>query len=291
MSMRNEVTQGSIISNIRSQKYLKVSCFGIVISAQCDIAQNKVDCVHVVSAVPLSIWLKTVVFQKALSVAIKKQLKIISKWAEAEQQDIEVLIDLGPEKAIENIQLSVDSDLKKKAEIACLLWQKYQQYKAGKVTLQETADFLNQDGKEVRTSMLSELLTGKLNNFCFLPESAYLSNGNVYDGLVADFKDIIAFSAKQIKDIQRGDYDYLRILALSQLEKLNQQFYLEDREDVVQIKYEIQSPWIERFMQNFAFSFIRVGVDTISQTDGKMLSKKLIKCDGKSLILEMEGQV
>ena len=95
----------------------------------------------------------------------------------------------------------------------------------------------------------------------------------------------------QIKDIQRGDYDYLRILALSQLEKLNQQFYLEDREDVVQIKYEIQSPWIERFMQNFAFSFIRVGVDTISQTDGKMLSKKLIKCDGKSLILEMEGQV
>lgn len=46
MSMRNEVTQGSIISNIRSQKYLKVSCFGIVISARCDIAQNKVDCVH-----------------------------------------------------------------------------------------------------------------------------------------------------------------------------------------------------------------------------------------------------
>lgn len=71
MSMRNEVTQGSIISNIRSQKYLKVSCFGIVISARCDIVQNKVDCVHVVSAVPLSIWLKTVVFQKALSVSIK----------------------------------------------------------------------------------------------------------------------------------------------------------------------------------------------------------------------------
>lgn len=43
MSMRNEVTQGSIISNIRSQKYLKVSCFGIVISARCDIAQNKVE--------------------------------------------------------------------------------------------------------------------------------------------------------------------------------------------------------------------------------------------------------
>lgn len=291
MSMRNEVTQESIISNIRSQKYLKVSCFGIVISARCDIAQNKVDCVHVVSAVPLSIWLKTVVFQKALSVSIKKQLKIISKWAEAEQQDIEVLTDLGPEKAMENIQASVDSDLKEKAEAACSLWKKYQQYKAGEATLQETANFLNQEGKEVRTSMLSELLTGKLNNFCFVPESAYLSNENVYNGLVADFKDIIAFSAKQIKDIQRGDYDYLRILATPQLDKLNQQFYLEDREDVVQIKYEIQSPWIERFMQNFAFSFIRVGVDTISQTDGKTLSKKLVKCDGESLVLEMEGLV
>ena len=143
----------------------------------------------------------------------------------------------------------------------------------------------------MRTSMLSELLTGKLNNFCFVPESAYLSNENVYNGLVADFKDIIAFSAKQIEDIQRGDYDYLRILATPQLDKLNQQFYLEDREDVVQIKYEIQSPWIERFMQNFAFSFIRVGVDTISQTDGKTLSKKLVKSDGESLVLEMEGLV
>lgn len=64
MSMRNEVTQGSIISNIRSQKYLKVSCFGIVISARCDIAQNKVDCVHVVSQFHCLSGLKQLFFKR-----------------------------------------------------------------------------------------------------------------------------------------------------------------------------------------------------------------------------------
>ncbi len=289
--MFKETTQGSIISNIRSQKYSGVSCYGIVISARCDLAQNKVDSIHAVSAVPLSVWLQMVVFQKALSASIKSQLKIISKWAEAEKLDMEVLIDFGPEKTMENIQASIDTNLKEQARAACSQWQKYQRYKSGNVTLQETADFLNQEGKDKRITILSELLTGKLNNFCFVPENAYLSNGNVYNGLVADFKDIITFSSQQIRDIQRGDYDYLRILASPQLQNLNQQFYLENRDDVVQIKFEIRSPWIERFMQNFAFSFIRVGVDTISQTDGKSLSKRLVKHDGQSLALELEGFV
>ena len=41
-------------------------------------------------------------------------------------------------------------------------------------------------------------------------------------------------------------------------------------------------------MQNFAFSFIRVGVDTITKDDGKKLSKQILKENGDALIWEPE---
>ena len=146
----------------------------------------------------------------------------------------------------------------------------------------------NDKGKNVRVNILNELFEGSLNNYCFVPHCAYLESNNVRDGMVADFKDIISLSYEQIQDIQKGDYDYLRILRTPQLEELNQQFYLESSKDAVENKFEIKSPWIERLMQNFAFSFIRVGVDTITKTDGKKLSKQILKENGEALIWEPE---
>lgn len=286
--MTKEITQGSIITNLRSQKYKSARCYGIVISARCDLAQNKIDCVHLITALPLSSWIETAIFQKALSSEIRSQLKIIEKWAQSVGQDIEALIELGPEKVVMNIKACETSDLSTKAIEACELWRKYVQYKSSDVAISEVVSFLNDKGKSVRVNMLNELFEGNLTNYCFVPHGAYLESKNVRDGLVADFKDIISLSYKQIKDIQQGDYDYLRILGTPQLEELNQQFYLESSNDAVENKFEIKSPWIERLMQNFAFSFIRVGVDTITKDDEKKLSKQILKENGDALIWEPE---
>ena len=286
--MTKEITQGSIITNLRSQKYKKTRCYGIVISARCDLAQSKIDCVHLISALPLSVWIETAIFQKALSSEIRTQLRKIEKWAQSVEQDIDSLIELGPEKAILNIQASEESVLRIEAIEACTLWDKYVKYQSNRVTISEVASFLNDKGKSTRINMLKDLFAGRLNNYCFVPHCAYLTNDKVCDGLVTDFKDIISLSYKQIQDIQRGDYDYLRILGTPQLEELNQQFYLETSKDVVENKYEITSPWIERLMQNFAFSFIRVGVNTITKTEGEKLSKQVLKENGDALIWEPE---
>ena len=287
--MSKEITQGSIINNIRSPQYPGIKCYGIIISARCDLAQGKIDCVHTISAVTLSSWIQTVVFQKALSIEIKSQLEIIKKWAQQEEQDLDSLVELGPDKAILNVKANPQSTEYAKALGACELWKRYVQYKSGDASPSEIATFLNGTGKSTRISLLNELFSGDLTNYCFIPENAYLKNGNNYDGLVADFKDIIPFTFNQIIDIQRGEYDYLRVLSGVKEELLNQQFYLETTDDVVEIKYEIDSPWIERLMQNFAFSFIRVGVNTITKGEGKKLSKQTIHANDLGIIWNMEG--
>lgn len=286
--MIERITQGSIITNVRSQKYQGLKCYAIVISARCDLAQGKIDCVHAISAVPLLSWVQTVVFQKALTKEIESQLRTIEKWAQDEGQDMDSLIELGPDKAIINVKEGSESKAQKAALQACNLWKKYLEFKNNDVPLKEIASFLNDKGKSTRVSTLNELFSGSLNNYCFIPESAYMDNKNVCEGLVADFKDIIPFSINQIEAIQRGDYDYLRILETPKNEELNKQFYLETGYDIVEAKYLIKPPWIEWLMQNFAFSFIRIGVDTITKEQRKTLSRKSLKANGKQLAWDTE---
>lgn len=174
--MSNEITQGSVISNIRSPKYPGIKCYGIIISARCDLAQRKIDRVHAISALTLSSWLQTAVFQKALSVELKSQLKIIQKWAQTEGEDFESLVELGPDKAILNVEANPQSIEYTKALSACKHWKQYMQYKSGDVSPDEIATFLNSAGKPTRISTLNELFSGSLTNYCFIPESVYLGN-------------------------------------------------------------------------------------------------------------------
>ena len=38
-----EITQGTLISAVRSEKYSGINCYAIVINARCDLAQNKTN--------------------------------------------------------------------------------------------------------------------------------------------------------------------------------------------------------------------------------------------------------
>ena len=54
--MRSNLTQGTVITSIRSQKYKNQSCYGIIISARCDIANNKISKIYYLEAVSLEDW-------------------------------------------------------------------------------------------------------------------------------------------------------------------------------------------------------------------------------------------
>lgn len=52
-----EISQGTVIYGIRSEKYPTTPCYGIIITARCDIAQGKVSKYHYLVGVDASAWL------------------------------------------------------------------------------------------------------------------------------------------------------------------------------------------------------------------------------------------
>ena len=64
---KREITQGSIITNIRSLKYPNFPCLGIVISARCDFAQDKIQNFYLLSALPIKLWINDVFVDEILA--------------------------------------------------------------------------------------------------------------------------------------------------------------------------------------------------------------------------------
>ena len=52
-----QLDQGTIITRIRSEKYPGIKCFGILITASCDIANKKVQKYYYVTALNAKEWL------------------------------------------------------------------------------------------------------------------------------------------------------------------------------------------------------------------------------------------
>ena len=46
-------TQGSILYGLRSQYYEGIKCYGVIITARCEIAQSKAKVIHLLSAISL----------------------------------------------------------------------------------------------------------------------------------------------------------------------------------------------------------------------------------------------
>lgn len=51
------LTQGTIITGVRSDKYSNIRCNGVVISARCDLANCKISKIYYLIAVPSDDWL------------------------------------------------------------------------------------------------------------------------------------------------------------------------------------------------------------------------------------------
>ena len=51
--------------------------------------------------------------------------------------------------------------------------------------------------------------------------------------------------------------------------EINKIFFFEDKDDFVIADSIIKSPWIEYVLQQFAYSFIRIGVDNANEYEAK----------------------
>lgn len=114
-------TQGSVIYGIRSQYSLDTKCYGIVITARCEIAQDKAKVIHILSALSLSDWIIEELFPRAASAYLNDLLRPIYEWAKLNMLDIDTLFEFGPSKVTINVEADKSLLSKKHDQLIAVL--------------------------------------------------------------------------------------------------------------------------------------------------------------------------
>lgn len=265
----NEYTQGTLIYGLRSQYYKNICCYGIIITARCDIAQEKVPVIHALSAMSLYDWVCTELFERASNSYLENDiLGPIKQWAKDSGLDFNTLLGFGPQKVL--INLNSDASLKvkrrEKLESSISAWEEWEGQKDD-LSQKRKKVLLNGPLSSKKADLLSDLLTGKLaNNFCFIPGDALEPSRDYEQGIVVILRDIIHISLDEIKAICSYKLDYTYLYKTENgaeiTKKLNEKFFLTKEGDFSAFDGKISSPWIEYLMQNFSNTFTRIGVNT-----------------------------
>ena len=268
-------TQGSILYGLRSQYYDGIKCYGVIITARCEIAQNKSKIIHLLSAISLHDWVCTELFSRAFNDYLHNDiLGPINQWARESGLDFDTLLAFGPEKVLINIK--ADEKLKKrnfdKLEQSVHKWKAWSEL-TEHCSIKDRIKLLNGDLSKRKSAILKDLLCERFpNEFCFLPHKAKIGQNEIMtDGIVVNLKDIIQISLEEIETIAKNGFDYAEISKQEngnlELQRLNSKYFLECSSDFVIFDGRIASPWIEHLLQNFSSAFARIGIDTLSNTE------------------------
>ena len=111
--MSDKFTQGTIIEYIRSTKYPEIKCQGIVISARCDLAQEKINQFHCLSAMNIEEWIYEVLFESVVNERNNNVLGNIKKYCEQKCMDFATLCGMDKVNFREVLLKSASSKGKK----------------------------------------------------------------------------------------------------------------------------------------------------------------------------------
>lgn len=177
--MKNSLDQGTVIYGIKSDKYPAFPCYGIIITARCDIAQNKVPKYHYLVAVDASSWFSSKHgYQLVYSKTIADKMKTVCDKATALELDGQTLLSTSTEQ-LEIIlqdkkqQLSGDRKAIKKVDELYACIQQYTQ-----VAQIESDDVHRKKAIKSNTksaiAYIKDIDSGKLHHYYFLPQTAYV---------------------------------------------------------------------------------------------------------------------
>lgn len=153
----------------------------------------------------------------------------------------------------------------------------------------QVMDYLNIENVDTRKKLIRENTKCGLNflkdinqakqyHYFFLPELAYLGNGNKEKGLIVDFQEIDYYVWDEINIIRSPGIDMMILNKEDDCKKVDRWkkiFWLEDINDFVDIEQTITSPWCELLMQRFAIDFTRIGVDGSNEKNFKKIIERL----------------
>lgn len=258
--MSDKLTQGSIIAYIRSTKYPNIKCQGIVISARCDLAQEKVNRIHCLSAMNIDEWFYEVLFESVTNEQNSNILGTIKKYCEQKNMDFITLCEMDRDDIRKILLKSASSKEKKNIERIVGEWEKISKLLDGNVEKEEKKSFLQKNRKIVENKLRS-LYNSSFAKFAFVPEKAYSNGKSSVKGLVVDLQDVVQLDIKVKNPILEYEYDYKVEKSKEKRKYINKYFFFESESDFVIAENVIVSPWIEYVLQMFANSFMRIGVE------------------------------
>lgn len=269
-----EVTQGTLIYGLRSAKYPGIVTYGIIISAACDLAQDKINKVFYLSAVPFTDWLySTEGFKVVTTASVNNCTGRIKKILESHNLSWDAIQTFSQDD-LEKVL--VDAKIPKDDQKTVLTqFEKYSRIKTEQLTLDGMKGVYKSERKNVE-SFLGTLFAGGNTHYVFIPKHALSELLSVGQGLVVDLLELDYFSVELIKKIAEGKIDY-GVLSDPDVSAYDGKFVLSETKGFAYPMGRVTHPWCEYILQHFSNCFIRIGVDNPEKSDVKCIVDDLIK--------------
>lgn len=176
------LTQGTIITGVRSDKYSNIRCNGVVISARCDLANCKISKIYYLIAVPSDDWLLSdegfniVLSQRQNDLEDKLQTKLGGSgldWSTLKSFSVEEFSTV-----IHDQEVGLKKDTDKVLEV----FRTFKNYTSKYLELGDKKAILQNESKSVASSLL-KIANGQMMHYIYVPENAYIKDGSIDRGL------------------------------------------------------------------------------------------------------------
>ena len=273
------LTQGTIITGVRSDKYSNIRCNGVVISARCDLANCKISKIYYLIAVPSDDWLLSderfniVLSQRQNDLEDKLQTKLGGSgldWSTLKSFSVEEFSTV-----IHDQEVGLKKDTDKVLEV----FRTFKNYTSKYLELGDKKAILQNESKSVASSLL-KIANGQMMHYIYVPENAYIKDGSIDRGLIIDLQELEYISIRDAERLVNCEID-IQSKDLSEVDKqrYNNCFFLMDWPGYAMAEYDIASPWTEYIMQRFSNAFIRIGVDGPQKEDVQSMVSRVSKQD------------
>lgn len=273
------LTQGTIITGVRSDKYSNIRCNGVVISARCDLANCKISKIYYLIAVPSDDWLLSdegfniVLSQRQNDLEDKLQTKLGGSgldWSTLKSFSVEEFSTV-----IHDQEVGLKKDTDKVLEV----FRTFKNYTSKYLELGDKKAILQNESKSVASSLL-KIANGQMMHYNYVPENAYIKDGSIDRGLIIDLQELEYISIRDAERLVNCEID-IQSKDLSEVDKqrYNNCFFLMDWPGYAMAEYDIASPWTEYIMQRFSNAFIRIGVDGPQKEDVQSMVSRVSKQD------------
>lgn len=259
----SSITQGTVISGVRSEKYKGINCCAIVINARCDLAQGKTNKIYYLIAMPLEEWMfSSIGIPTICNNKINELNKKIEQKTENEGlswEDLREFSTVDFDRVIESTSLTEKEKISIRADFLQLF-----ELRSDNLNNERKKEIIKKYKKNA-TSFFSEMSNGKNSSYLILPCGA-LKEGTFKSSIIVDLKELDYLDLKQKDALLKYDIDNKNI-SLSEDDKnsFNEKFFVLDPPEYAIVVDEVDSPWIEYIVQHFANAFTRVGIDNLSK--------------------------